>query len=500
MSVCACAGVSCGQLAPGHDDLVGSEAGQRSDARADDALRDTAAGDAAMSEDVGAPDGDASEDARAPDGDASEDAGSEPDGALGITIRGRIIDSWRQPMPGWRVALGAESTSTDDEGQFTFANVTPPYDVSFMVPGVANTTNVPELWTYRGLTRPDPTLQPDWVLGPLRRDIRIERINAPTAMQDDGGAVPVNLDVSLGTRDLFGSGGGGPTGALLFNLRWSGDPSLSGTLHAMAWTRPNLEGLDNQYLSYREQPFTVVADDNLSAAAVQVTLDYSPSPVPVATFRAEVQSSWGSSSTDTRTVDGMVAFDDNAHFSLTWVEDTYKTSAIAAPMPLLPASHVVFAGRQGHAGLHARSFGCVHRVAPSPDVPVVLDIPEPRAPISPDEGAMGIDAATLFEWSAAPVVSVLSATCWNAQIRLHTVTSESRAQLPSVPALGAGPPTGADCVWHVDVHGAYASVDEASGPRGMIDPCADIGNIDRGNFLDDGSVTISDWRAFQTAP
>jgi hypothetical protein len=131
---------------------------------------------------------------------------------------------------------------------------------------------------------------------------------------------------------------------------------------------------------------------------------------------------------------------------------------------------------------------------------VVLDLPTPQTLTSPPEGAQGVDLGTPFQWSDGSSAAIFSVTCAAAGVRINVVTAGSEAQLPTVPGLGMAVPSGADCLWHIEVHGAYVSVDDASGPAGMVDPCLYDDDCERASLRGDGSVTVSDWRAFQTAP
>ena len=92
-------------------------------------------------------------------GPAAAGQGGFGESNAGMTITGRVIDSWRRPVAGCPVALGDATTLTSAEGEFRFEQVTAPYDVAFTVPEAPNTGLGPQLWLYTGLTRPDPTLQ-----------------------------------------------------------------------------------------------------------------------------------------------------------------------------------------------------------------------------------------------------------------------------------------------------------------------------------------------------
>jgi hypothetical protein len=425
------------------------------------------------------------------------DSGSSP----AFTVNGRIVDPWGQPMSGFQVLLGGTTTVTDGNGSFTFSEVTAPYDVAFLYPGVPNTTGVPEVWQFRGLTRSAPTLQPIRAMGPHRADLYVDRTNVPTPAATDGGQAPVVLGISVGSPDFTTGGGSSPLGSLAFGLSWSGPAALIGTMHGLAWTQSPSSAaagtLQNAYLSYQAVPVTVT-EVAVGSPSQHVTLDFSPNDVQTAVFQATLQSSWGEVG-NARTLHGLVVFDSNASIEVAQTQGDTSPATMTTTMPLLPESHVVFVGFQSVPGAHGTWFGASHREATSPGVPVVLDVPEPRTLTSPPEGAQAVDRETTFEWSSEVGAAIFSTACAGG-FQVNVVTTESAVQLPSFPALGMALPAGAACLWHVEVHGAHSSVDDATGPAGIADPCFYDGNCERTSLRGSGTLTISDARAFQTAP
>jgi len=449
----------------------------------------------------GGNDGDAARtdaaDAHTGPADADADSGSPAT----LTVSGTIVDPWGQPMSGWQVLLDGTMTVTDGNGEFRVSDVTAPYDVAFLFPGVPNTTAVREVWQFRGLTRSDPTLQPVRAMGPRRTDLSVQRTNVPTPIASDGGQAPVALGISFGSPDFATSGVYSPLGGLGIQLTWSGSATLTGTTHGLAWTHSSNAAngtLQNAYLAYQAVPLTVT-DQDLGSPSQPVTLDFTPNDVQTALFQTTLQSSWGEVG-NARALHGLVVFDSNASIEVAQMQSYTSPATMTTTMPLLPASHVVFVGFQSVPGAHATRFGAAHREATSPDVPVVLDVPEPRTLASPPEGTQGVGVGTTFQWSAEETSAIFSIACDAAGFRINVVTTESEVQLPSFPALGMALPADADCLWHVEVHGTHQRVDDATGPAGIADPCFYDDNCERTSLRGNGSITVSDTRAFQTAP
>jgi len=62
-------------------------------------------------------------------------------------------------------------------------------------------------------------------------------------------------------------------------------------------------------------------------------------------------------------------------------------------------------------------------------------------------------------------------------------------------------PKGRLCLWSIETHGNYPTVDDATGPTGFLDPYSLESDASlRGPKRDNGSFTTSESRAFTTAP
>ncbi|HET7546008.1 MAG TPA: carboxypeptidase-like regulatory domain-containing protein [Polyangiaceae bacterium] len=434
-----------------------------------------------------------------PDPPAEGGSDADAESNAGITITGKLIDSWRQPAAGCQVALGSATAVTDSRGQFRFEHVRPPYDIAFEVPGVTSPPLSPELWLYHGLTRADPTLQFDRVLVNQATLLSVEQTNTPTQAAESG-AAKLRLGMSfaapgveLGASDLTSVD---EFGRFILSAQWSGETSISGTVHSLAWQSPSGDpaGLDLEFLSYQERPFTL-SDDPSFGPLAQVTLDFSPSRVASETYPVTIQGDLDNSTT----LGSAIVFDSNAAIWLTERKNPGALSNVA--MPVLAGGHALFsASRIGSAS----AFALVHRRADSSASITTLTIPTPRTLTTPNDGADGVTESTRFAWSDGGSdganVSMLHIHSWKRELDVHVVTAESSATWPSVPALPSSFPKDGSFGWGVEVHGAFATVDDAAGPNGFLVACGAVSNCSRGPRLDDGSLTQSSWRNIASAP
>ncbi len=492
---------ACGKVAASGVGEPAADAGSPPNDRDVGARADTDAADSGLADSSIAGDALIDQD---PIADAAPEA--EADADAGMTVNGTIIDTYHRPLSGLQVLIGTDLAVTDANGRFAFDQVVAPYDVAFKVYNFNSTPPNPDVWIYRGLTRRDPTLQTGRVLGPNRRGLMPLGTNVQAPVQADGGQVPVLLAASFGSPEVAVTAYDipHPGGSLIISdIHWFGQGSTTGTVHALAWGRPsgrNSSGTDNQYLAYSEQPLILV-DMGRNSYPQEVTLDFSPTPVTSRIFEASVRANWGAAPAHARSLSGLVVFDTNAQIPVAYVRDAFATSSLSVPMPVLPGSHVVFTAKQGrmYQGNLSSPFGFVRREVISPATAVALEIPEPRVLLAPPTDAEGIDTSTLFEWSAASSVSVFSMSCSALSFRVHSVSAEHTGHAASIPALDTSLPKDAECYWNVDVHGSYRTVDDATGPSGMIEPCL-VGTCEDGSPRGEGSGSQTEWRLFKTTP
>jgi hypothetical protein len=100
-------------------------------------------------------------DSSAPDAGSADTGAPNDDGGQVVPdddVHGRVIDFYGRPLPDTEVRIGAELVTTNDDGEFTVADVPETYSIDVRVERNGNSGD-PYLWRYIGLTRRDPTLQ-----------------------------------------------------------------------------------------------------------------------------------------------------------------------------------------------------------------------------------------------------------------------------------------------------------------------------------------------------
>jgi hypothetical protein len=399
-----------------------------------------------------------------------------------------------QPVSGWPVAIRNHVTKTDGEGRFVVDAVLSPYDVAFVSPGMPADYVNPQLWIYSGLTRSDPTLQTDFILGEREAYALLTAVNTPVPAVDGKGRI-VRMSAAFGFPETSTNSSDITKGNVGRDFHWMGPETINGTIHLLSWIQAEVstEGLSFEYVAYRERAFQVRDGERPS-----VTLDQSPTTVPTSRYSARVVTRWAPDERAGREVGGMIAFDSGASIRVPFFGVQSVDEQVELLVPSLPGSRVFLRASQGGGyGTESKPTGSVCRPADRSSETLLL-IPEPRSLLAPAYDTKDVDEATAFIWTSGPHVSTVTVACPFAGITVNRVGVQDSAHFPTAAALGMNLPTDADCAWSVAVHGEHSSIDDATGPRGMLTACDDGTNA--ALLPEGGSVTRSNWRWFHTAP
>jgi hypothetical protein len=189
--------------------------------------------------------------------DASPSPGDDPEvrtltinitvpGGATITVNGFVKDFGGQPVVGAAVLIpGRSPVTSGTDGSFSIAGVTTPYDVTFLVSSARLAS------TYKGLTRPDPTLH------------FFEHFFSSTNTASISGSVPIVSGRT--TRVLFVSGdmswyttASAGTGTYNISVSWRGTTTtMVGTIHVLRWV--NTSGMPTSYDAYGDRQLTISA-------------------------------------------------------------------------------------------------------------------------------------------------------------------------------------------------------------------------------------------------
>src|SRR5213593_3587869 len=185
-------------------------------------------------------------------GTASLVACSESSGPAGpdntITVQGRAVDEYLQPLPSFFVLIaGHETVTTDGNGYFVVSKVSTPYDLIVQIPDFGTR----DLLIYHGLTRSDPL-----VVTPPRPFSTLRSANTWGSVYG-GGALPdpANRKTSL----LFDSPevqfvGSAGSGSYTLQPQWFAPDTTVGLLHALQWNFDPTSGLPVAYTGYGSTP------------------------------------------------------------------------------------------------------------------------------------------------------------------------------------------------------------------------------------------------------
>lgn len=386
-----------------------------------------------------------------------------------LTVTGRVVDLFRQPLVGLEVHLGGAAAVSDAGGRFTFTGVSAPYDL------VVKRTSPLEAHVFRGLNRPDPVLP---LIGLTPAAPRVAAVSGTLA---GGSGFPLGQNVvtalfftaSQGFGGLYLFPGQGPTYGP-FSATWYGAASETGTLHGLQWS-VDAQLLPAQFLAYGSAP--LAPTEGVAATGQDLTLQaaatgYLSGTVAVpAGFTLASKTLWLNAGPFTGVFLGSDASPGAAF--------TYATPDVGL--------RVGFQATATRGGKSTTSY----RAGLLPSEVIALVLPAPPLQQAPVIGATGVSTATPFTWIAFPasihVVFVVPASGPAFAIYLAGTSTT----IPDLSAMGLPLATGATAIWSVWGVGPFADLDDYAAP-------------DRGlglaGLAEDSVLGVSEPAAFTTAP
>jgi hypothetical protein len=363
--------------------------------------------------------------------------------------------------------------TTNDNGEFTIADVPETYTVDFRVDRNGNSGD-PYIWRYIGLTRRDPTLQSfQSTLAQRSTGILIDN-DLPGNSTDE---ISVAFGSDQGTQrkhlDHYG---------LNTNIDWSGPSTLAAKGHALV--KHVTDHIPTSYGAYAEQDFSFV-----DSAALTWNLEVDGAPDLAA---GNISGTVSVADEYYRTNFAFVQFSSNAVLELF---DTHQTTgAFTHLVPSIPNASILLladnTGTQDYSGAYAYRQG----LAPG-QADVVIHIPAPSELKEPLPGATVADA-TVFRWTTDAAVSVVHIEDAGYYRGVYVVTSKKSLTWSeiSTQTLRAHQVH----TWEVQTHGSCPDVDACAGPDGSLDPMYDYSGVPVGVVKQDGSATWTDRFGFTT--
>lgn len=341
-----------------------------------------------------------------------------------VHVRGRVVDTYDQPVSGVAVAIGSSVTTTGLDGGFAIPGlVSPPYDIT--VREAASVFHV-----YRGLTTGQAVLQ----LAPFVV-VDLQRHATLMASVANGGASATKQSVvAFAAPD--GWGGGAP-GAV--PITWYGDPTVTGTLHAVEYDLDAV-GQPSQYTGYGYTQVTLASGASTGA---DVVLE----PVGTSWIAAEVDLAAGVTLTE-RTLWWQLGERTAVPLATSHLPNTAFTWAV----PDLAATFGVLLGSVANG---RQSYRYVAGIEPGELIKTSLASPPSR--VNPANGSVVTKAEAFTSTSTARAVHAFVFLAPGLAVAAYT--AEDAVVFPESTALGLGWPAGASVSWYVAAIGPYASLD-----------------------------------------
>jgi hypothetical protein len=390
---------------------------------------------------------------------------------------------------------------TDANGQFTINNVTPPYDVGLAVRvGLIQYGGSEDAYLFKGLKRSDPTLQVKEGLvenGSTGNTWKFQ--NFPAAA--DAAATTRHTGISFGSPDTmwwetFDDPDGTDLGASY--IAYEGGASSAGTAHALLWetATPDLFS-PTRFLAYDQKPLTI---DEVTTKSV--TFDMAADGTQGDLVSGTVSSAMAGGIQ----IDAYLRFDDNAAIHVYQLSSASQNWQMQ--MPKVTGASVTVSALVGNTPSGPFSLAHLDGLTPGQSG-VQITVDAPVSLVSPPGGTSSVGANAMFQWSASPRAAFLYVYCpdpdrlsGNGPTRFFVVTEDFKSPLPIFSGPSAIPwPKGRPCSWSVEIHGAYPTVDQATGPTGFLDSFGwrYYGEL-QGLKRDNGGFSTSSSLNFTTAP
>ncbi|HWB81438.1 MAG TPA: hypothetical protein VG755_41030 [Nannocystaceae bacterium] len=377
--------------------------------------------------------------------DASTEASSES-GSTGdatIEVSGTVTGFIGRPLAGVDVTIGDTTVTTDDEGAFTIAGVTAPYDARVVAADSGATI-------FLGLTRADPSLHL------CSADGEYHTAEIEGLMSGGAGFPNPSQHVFAVAFDGFDthdeswsySIGNGPSYHL--QPQWYGAAAQEGTVLAVQYHQvDNGHPLDYDGIGVLDVVISdggVFADQDLVLAPVGDAVVAGMLGVPAEAEYSQVRM--------------FIGVGEEASVLVGYEDDPGDTYSFAAPDGADAWMSTTLIAGVGSSGVFAFRTGIA-----ADTLDADLDIPVLPTWDAPANGGM-IAQDSMLQWSGiADAVSVVLLTCEDADLGVRIVTADSSTPVPDLADLGTLIPAGANCYVVLDQYAPFTDVDAFSAPE-----------------------------------
>lgn len=420
-------------------------------------------------------------------GGTTGEAGTGGTTPTDTTVRGRIIDFYRHPVPGVTVEIGGDEAVTDSQGQFVIEDVPPTYDVSFVVQW-SSFQGGTQGWVYQGLTRRDPTLQVYQALEERSMTTNLRAVDgAPTDTQ--------NLTLAFGSEHGTSQSSNIPAnGRDSVPFYWMGPAAIAATGHGLMWTYDAASELPTDYVSYHTFPFAL---DN-AASTQTVNISVEETDITQGNISGTITNPVAAGPINA----AFLRFTTGATVDL--FTDDPGPATFSYLVPSIPNASVTFVAKDENWQTY--ELGLVHRDGLAPGTATIeLEIPPAASLTAPADGATVNDTTSFRFQNRQAGVGAVVVRFIDAEVAaydgLYVVTSSTNITIPPVLQGGFTLRAGGEHTWAVQVHGEYANVDAMTGQNGFMDSFSmDWGGRPQGPNTASGTFTQSDGRFFIYQP
>jgi hypothetical protein len=414
----------------------------------------------------------------------SGEAGTGGTTPMDMTVRGKLIDFYRHPLPGVTVAVGESEVVTNAQGEFVAEDVPATYDVSFVVQW-SSLRSEEYGWVYQGLTRRDPTLQ-------VYQGLDERSMN--TNLRAEGGAPTDTQNLSLavgsehGTWEIRGIPAAGRDSASYY---WMGPTTTAATAHGLMWSYDDTTDLPTDYVSY--DTFPIALDD--TAATQTINIDVTEETITQGNISGTITNPTAAGPINS----AFLRFTSGATIRL--FEHDPGPATFSYLVPQIPNASVTFLAMDEN--WQTSEFALAHQAGIAPGTTnIALEIPATSSLTAPAQGAM-VTNETSFRYQnrqtgvGAVVVRFIDVDYYQG---LYVVTASTNFTLPPVLGGGFTLRPGGEHSWVVQTHGPYADVDAMTGANGFMDPFSmDYGETPQGPNTSSGTFTQTAGRFFTVA-
>jgi hypothetical protein len=362
-------------------------------------------------------------------------------------ISGMVLDRDARPLPDQIVAIGAEKTTTDGEGRFSFPKIAVDYDLVIASPDGTRAT------VYQGLSRRDPIVVHDGAR--VREPAHAARVFV-TLSGGDAAREPwqAHFVSSRAFAELRGKGWSAEAGKTKYPdplaVKWDGAATITGVVMVLS-----SRGM------FAQEPVSLRAGQT-------TTIELSPARAPIVRRPPAQVTSPGA--------DGSVAPAYVEEYRLPGAGFAVRGPGRAGTAYDIPdlrrfGLELCAGGFQSTPSLHSRRVQC----GTDPGKPMTLALPSPPAFTAPAGDAIATPE-TRFAWSALPnavyrlVLASGSGKPTAADPTIEVFTSQTTAGWPDLHAVGIELP-GARATYAavVGTSGPHTSIDDLTSPQGWYD-------------------------------